>query len=305
MSHRKRIAATTTAVAVSFLTAAAALAGCGPVSGGASAGPGPTTQVVAAAPPSSATQPTQRTSPATPAEPPLGAGQVGTLAQVPWAEVGAGWALAQYTTGTFQTAGPVTLYLIDPAGGMYRIYRWPATTEPWTLVSWSGDKSRVLLRQQGTSQPTFHQLTMATGHINTFTLPADVTSVIGYTRPTGQNILVDEIGIVRYSLTGAFQARLSAGTEDDGAVSAPNGTSEIVSGGPGVLLVSNSGAAIRFLPVPGAGGLGCRPVRWWNSATVLASCISAQVFAPRLWLVPVSGAAPTALTPQRTEGGPD
>ena len=67
----------------------------------------------------------------------------------------------------------------------------------------------------------------------------------------------------------------------------------------GVLLVSNRrGRVIRRLSVPGVRG-GCAPSRWWNSRVILAWCNAASNSRSRLWLVPVSGARPSALTPQR------
>jgi TolB protein len=236
---------------------------------------------------------------------------VGTLAQVPWAQVGPGWALAEYTTGSDHAGAPVTLYMLDPEGGMYQVYRWPATTQPWTVVDWSGDKSRVLLEQQGTSAPAVHELTIATGQITTVTLPPAVTSVLGYTRPDGDNILVAQDGIVRYSRTGVFQARLSQGGPNESVVSSLNGLTEIVGGGAGVELVSNAGGVVRSLPVPGSDSSegGCQPVRWWNASDLLVFCMPApgpgMFSAARVWLVPVSGAPPSALTPQRTMGSPD
>jgi hypothetical protein len=227
---------------------------------------------------------------------------VGTLAQVPWGQIGAGWAVAEFTTGSNQEAGPVTLYMIDPEGGMYQLYNWPATAQPWLLLAWSGDKTRVLLQNACCGQPTLHQLTLATGQITTFTLPSDVTRVLGYTRPDGENILVAEDGVVRYSLTGVLQARLSAGSEAAWAVSSLDGLTEVVNGSTGVELVSNAGGVVRFLPVPGTDPTmgGCTPERWWNAADVLVACTPNGAIGPQLWLVPVSGATPTALTPVRT-----
>ncbi len=289
-----------------------ALAGCGART---AAGPGDRTpktvtdvRAGATPPQTASSQPAQPSQPTQPSQPPLGAGKVGTLAQVPWGEIGPGWALAEFTTGSNQVAGPVTLSMLDPEGGMYDVYSWPATARPWQLIDWSGDKTRVLLEEVGTSQPTLHQLTLATGQITTFTLPSAVSEVIGYTRPGGGNVLVSQNGVARYSLTGVFQASLSQGDgEVQTAVSSLDGLTEVVSGGTGVELVSNNGGMVRFLPVPGTDPTmgGCMPVRWWNAADVLAACTPSQALGPRLWLVPVSGAAPSALTPARTGDGPD
>jgi hypothetical protein len=286
----RRPSAAAMGVAVSALAASMALAGCGArPAAGTDAG----AQSAASAQTAHSGQPTQ---------PPLGAGQVGALAQVPWGDIGPGWALAEFTTGSNQVAGPVTLYLVDPGGGIYRLHSWPATTQPWVLMAWSGDKSRVLLQEVGTSTFTLHQLTLATGQTTTFTLPSGVTQVLGYTRPDGENILVQQDGVARYDLTGVLQVRLSTGPEDATAVSAPDGLTEVVSAGTGVELVSNAGSMIRFLPVPGTDATtgGCTPERWWNAADMLVACTPSGAIGPQLWLVPVSGATPTPLTPVRT-----
>jgi hypothetical protein len=283
--HRGAAAAV---VVVSALAVSLALAGCG---SRPAASPGAGTSATA----------TQASAGAA-AQPPLGAGKVGTLAQVPWAKIGPGWVLAEYTTGSSQVAGPVTLYMVDPEGGMYQLHNWPATSEPWVLMAWSGDKTRALLEQVGVTQPTLHQLTLATGQITTFTLPSTVTQVLGYTRPDGENILVQQDGVVRYSLTGVLQTRLSDGPQDAWEVSSPDGLTEVVSAGTGVELVSNAGGVVRFLPVPGSDATmgGCTPQRWWNAADIVVACTPSGAMGPQVWLVPISGAAPTALTPAAT-----
>jgi hypothetical protein len=85
-------------------------------------------------------------------------------------------------------------------------------------------------------------------------------------------------------------------------VSSPDGLSEVVNASTGVELVSNAGGVIRSLPVPGSDPAtgGCTPERWWNAADVLVACTENGAIGPQLWLVPVSGATPTALTPVRT-----
>ncbi len=231
----------------------------------------------------------------------LPAGQTGSRSQVPWPLVGPGWFLAEYTTGSYKKARPVTLYLLDPAGGRYELYHWAATTSPWQIADWSGDKSRVLLEQPGETS-TVRQLALATGTITTVHLSSRPQYVLGYTRPDGTNLLVSKNGIDRVSLSGTLQARLISGDGYSAAISAPNGTTEVVNGPAGLELISNAGGIVRRLRVPGATAKlgGCTPVRWWNSTTAVATCISnTDIGAPRVWLVPVSGAAPTALTPPR------
>lgn len=232
----------------------------------------------------------------------LPAGRTGARSQIPWRIVGPGWSLVEYTSGSAKTAGPVWLFLVDPAGGRYQVYRWAATKTPWQLIDWSGDKARALLQEQGGNRPALHQLVLASGKVTTFRLPSASDFVLGYTRPDGANLLVSADGIIRANLAGIQQARLIRGTGYSAALSAPDGKTEVVNGPAGVDLVWNGGGLVRRLPVPGASAKlgGCTPVRWWTSTTALVTCIANTAIAgPRLWLVPVSGSAPAALTPAR------
>src|SRR5215469_1766433 len=261
----------------------------------------------------------------------LRAGQAGSPAQVPWRNVGPGWTLAMYSAsqggeGVHPRSGPSTLYLVNPAGGRYSLFTWRAGSprSRWSLLDWSGDVSRALF----TSGPAFggtvpqhvYQLQLRTGAVTGFTLPARV-SAVGYTRPDGLNILAEKgtatslnskITLQRYNLAGRLQKTLATVTGLSGSVINLSGVAyqpagaELAAGSlRGLELISNAGGVIRSLPVPGAGS-GCNVVRWWTPATVLASCSAEPVSAgPRLWLVPASGVAPTALTPVRNGHGFD
>ena len=57
--------------------------------------------------------------------------------------------------------------------------------------------------------------------------------------------------------------------------------------------------------MPGAAANSCNPARWWDGTTVLASCAPAGRAASQLWLVPLSGARPKALTPPRAASSRD
>ncbi len=247
----------------------------------------------------------------------LGAGQAGTRAQVPWRSVGPGWALAEYSASTVPqqarhaVTGPVTLYLVDPRGGRYTLYQWRGrgvALQP-QLVGWSGDKARALLIQPEPHGPwQLVQVTLATGAISAVKLATN-ENVIGYTKPDGLNVLatlgLQRTRLVRLNLSGQLQAVLTTGTNLS-AVESPDGTTLAVSATGGLTLVSNAGGVIRSLPVPGqAGAGGCTPVRWWNSAAILARCMAKGSLAFRLWLIPAGGGAATALTPQRDGHGAD
>lgn len=95
------------------------------------------------------------------------------------------------------------------------------------------------------------------------------------------------------TVTGWEELNLRTGKATAVRFGAPNG----------VLLASNAGGVLRKLPVPGADArVGCMPERWWTKSTILVSCTPKSQAAPQLWLVPVSGARPTALTPVRKAG---
>lgn len=236
------------------------------------------------------------------------AGQSG----VPWAAVGAGWTLAEYSASTSggvqpRKDGATALYLVDPQGAKDALYRWPAGNAYWTLLDWSGDKTRALF--VGPTLNTVGQLVLATGKFTSFKLPSG-TQPISYSQPEGTAILATEQAggrdkILRYDLAGRLEQAVASGQpgSTNVAVYSPNGATLAVNGAKALEQVRNTGGVVRSLPVPG--NPACQPVRWWNVSTILASCNAPGYAAARLWLVPVAGASPTALTPQRNAKGPD
>jgi hypothetical protein len=239
------------------------------------------------------------------AQPAAGTARAG----VPWDRVGTGWVLTQYTSAPPEGggSGPETLYLISPGGTRYQLARWPDWQTAPQLVAWSPDGRRALF-QIFSGKGGAEVLTLATGQVSTFVMQG-VANPIGFTTPHGLNIVAgqpsgDGTSLARYSLSGRLLQRL--GYSADGQVLyAPSGTEFATGAGHGLKLVSNGGALIRNLPVHGTSANSCNPVRWWNSGTVLASCIPADSSIPQLWLVPASGARPTALTPPRRASSGD
>jgi TolB protein len=257
----------------------------------------------------------------------LPAGQTGARSAIPWSLVGPGWTLASFDTGRNGVGGDTeTLYLVDPAGGRYRAWRWVGTGTDFTaqlpvLVAWSGDGSTALLLDfEEDGNPTgYTEISLKTGQVTAPSLP----SVAGFTRPGGTNILAigaagslgQKFLLQRYSLSGALQETLSSlgnrNSRNDtypwlqcqgcSAISSPDGTSVVWSDGTGLRLISNAGGLIRDLPVPGyARQPSCAAVRWWDPQTILAACYTdtSTSGSDRLWLVPADGGAPVALTPQ-------
>jgi hypothetical protein len=273
------------------LLAVIAAAGC------ASAGQTPGNQPTAANAATNAAGPTQAGT-ASPAQ--------------PLAAVGAGWTLAEYSSSTSFDATPrkdlaTTLYLVNPQGGRDALYRWPAGQAEWRLLDWSGDKARALFA--GPTTNTVGQLVLATGKFTSFKLPGG-TQPVSYSRPDGTAILAAQQAgstdkILRYDLNGRLEQTLASGPQNSASVAvySPSGTTLAVNGAKALELVTNNGVVARSLPVPG--NPTCQPARWWNASTILASCLAPDSAAPRLWLVPVSGARPTALTAQRNGKGPD
>jgi len=224
-------------------------------------------------------------------------------AGVPWSHVGPGWVLAQYTSAAPEggKTGPAELYLLSPGGARYQLARWPDFRFAPELVAWSPDGKRALF-QVFSGKGGVAQLTLATGRMSTFVMQGTATP-IGYTTPDGLNIVAGRPSgsgtiLARYSLSGRLVQSLGY-SADGQALYAPSGTEFATGASRGVKLVSNRGSLIRTLPVPGTSANSCNPVRWWNSGTILASCSPPGSAVPRLWLVPVSGAHPKALTPPR------
>jgi hypothetical protein len=235
-----------------------------------------------------------------------------TQPRIPWSKAGPGWSLVEYSLGTAgepAKPGPTTLYLISPSGQRYTLDRWSPKGGIPALLGWSGDKTRALLL---TGSGKLEQLTLATGKVSRFSL-AGQADAVGYTRPTGQQIIGTTLTksgntmIGRYSLTGRLVKELTVTSNGAGVISAADGATLVAATSRGVELISNAGGVIRSLPVPGAAASTCQPIRWWSAGAVLATCGSSNTAnpAPRLWVVPVNGARPAALTPQRSSQSRD
>jgi hypothetical protein len=245
----------------------------------------------------------------------LAVGQPAAAAQLP--PVGPGWALVLYSAAaTAHPSATDTLYLVAPSGSRYPLAQIPDTDASARLIAWSGDGTRALAALPGGA---VEQITLASGQMRRVSLPAGVTA-LGYTRPDGLNILGESTSgglttLARYTLDGTLAQVLgtwpssatSAASSVFGtaALEAPSGTFVVVPGSAGLSLVSNLGGVSDVLPVPVSRGASCAPVRWWQDGVVLAECSGPGIAGPRLWLVPVSGARPAALTPQRSQNGPD
>ena len=235
------------------------------------------------------------------------------IGAVPWSQVGPGWLLATWSPARGLRHGqkpapgepthedsPTTLYLVDPVGGRYPITTFPPSpARGLELVDWSGDGNRALFRDAaGLVEVDLHS-----GKQTAFTVPgADSGFNLNahYTRPDGKAVLVSKpIGspasLERIDVAGKHQLTYPVGPGFRGQyLSTPDGTRLVLGTPSGLALMGNDGTPGEALPVPGKGV--CSPVRWWDGAatTVLANC--AGDGRPQLWLVPIGGGTPTALT---------
>ena len=182
---------------------------------------------------------------ATGAAPVLGSARPGRRRRLPWGRVEApAWSLAMYSArqggeGIKPKAGPSTLYLVDPAGGRYRLLTWAARSPrtSWYLQAWSGDMRRAMFVPEGQVynpgvRQHVYQLQLRTGKISGLTLPPRVSGAMGRVPcPDGLNILAQKstptgpdsnaITLQRYSLTGKLQATLARVPNFEGSAYQP------------------------------------------------------------------------------------
>jgi hypothetical protein len=245
-----------------------------------------------------------------------------SLGAIPWSQVGPGWLLAMWSpvpglsagekappgTPTYQTAS-TTLYLVDPAGGRYAITSFPAPGDGSNprLVDWSGDGTRALFATDEDGKTVVTQVDLHSGTKTTFTV--DVTNATPrYTRPDGQAVLLTSLLqrslLERVDLAGNHQLTYPVGPDFHGYLSTPDGTRLVVGTGSGLALMGNDGVAGKAMPI--AGQKECSPMRWWDAGSTIAVARCSSSAGSQLWLVPIDGGTPTALTaPNNGSHGPD
>jgi hypothetical protein len=209
-----------------------------------------------------------------------------------------------------------TLYLVDPVGGRYPITTFPPPGERASpeLVDWSGDGSHALFDAEYATPPSAIMVDLHTGKQTT--LP--VHGSPSYSRPNGKALLLSVppgpgpklATLDRVDLAGKHELTYPTDKLDSpfngSYLSTPDGTRLVLGTAAGLALMGNDGTPGPKLEIPGQ--TNCSPVRWWDEnagATVLATC-DAPGFASRLWLAPIDGAPPTALTAVNDgQKGPD
>jgi TolB protein len=244
------------------------------------------------------------------------------IEDVPWPQVGPGWVLAMWNAATPTNAGgdvpegeatpydaATTLYLVDPEGGRYAITTFAAPGENGqlpTLADWSGDGSRALFYRQG-DDLTVIEVDLRSGERTSFTVAGGYAVTPRYTRPEGKAVLLlksndidSAASLRRVDLAGREQLTYPVDKLESefraSVLSAPDGTRLVLGAANGLALMGNDGTPGEQLPIPDASD--CAPTRWWDTDVVLARCYGPDFSYSRLWLVPIDGAAPTALTPK-------
>jgi hypothetical protein len=233
--------------------------------------------------------------------------------QIPWPAVDADWTLALVSGDRFEPAwedGPRVLYLVDPDGGLYEIRAWPpGDSVPWLIHDWSPDGRRALIGFAGLDGHGSVDLIQLEDGVTTPVLPPRELGDgrAGFTKPTGRDLVLwtsdgtNERLEVVFSDLSQFSV-LGEQAHDNMApltwLYALEGTTVVVGDRSGLHVRSNDGTPIVDLVTPDAV---CRPLKWWRSDLVLASCIPADwvddnSFYHQLWLVPFDGSDPTSVT---------
>jgi hypothetical protein len=251
------------------------------------------------------------------------------ISTIPWTQVGPGWLLATWSPApgrrgggppppgepTYQTA-TTTLYLVDPAGGRYPITTFPPPGDgpSPTLADWSGDAAHALFYVYAPENAyTVTNVDLHTGAQASFTVDNGSTGfdvMPRYSRPEGKAVLLanangaEPAWLKRVDLAGNPELTYPVGPDFHGTyLSTPSGTQLVLGTASGLALMGNDGTAGKTLPINGEKD--CGPTRWWDtdSTVVVARCTDHGM--ARLWLVPVSGQPPTALTAALNGQGPD
>ncbi|MDT5146252.1 MAG: hypothetical protein QOC58_897 [Mycobacterium sp.] len=245
------------------------------------------------------------------------------LGTVPWPQVGPGWMLAMWSpipgmrpgespppgTPDPQTA-TTTLYLVDPVGGRYAITTFaPSGDDPRAhLIDWSGDGARALFSTEAKGQTVVTEVDLRSGSKRTITVDGGATP--SYTRPDGKALLLHTSrrggpgsSLERVDLAGNHQLTYPVDPHFEGYLSTTDGTRLVLGTASGLAVMGNDGVAGNALPI--AGQKECAPLRWWDAHSTVAVARCGSSTGSQLWLVPLDGGTPTALTAPNDGKGPD
>jgi hypothetical protein len=177
------------------------------------------------------------------------------------------------------------------------------------LADWSGDGARALFSTMDKGQTVMTEVDLRSGTKTTFAVEGTQVTP-RYTRPDGKAILLDTWtgsgsgSLERVNLAGNHQLTYPVGQHFGGYLSTPDGTQLVLGSTSGLALMGNDGTAGNALPI--AGQKDCTPIRWWDTGSRVAITRCGNSAGSQLWLVPIDGGTPTALTaPNDGHNGPD
>lgn len=164
------------------------------------------------------------------------------------------------------------IFLVDPAGRQRRVANFKAN---WSVVDFSNDGARILLRHWNNDVFTWRVLNVATGSSSgvsglfenaRFTNP-DGKSLLAYRRATGVTY--------RRSLSGTILTVFPYANEELAMLPTMGGR-YLMSARNGKVTMSGNvtGRLLRRFAIP-SGFASCVPVRWWNSTTFVERCADA------------------------------
>jgi hypothetical protein len=221
-------------------------------------------------------------------------GEEGSRADVPWRSVGRGWMVAEWADAK---SGGVTVYLVNPVGGRYRI----TTVASEAPMTWSPDVRHVLFSGGDVTE----YLDMVTGTLraiparrNVFAvglLPGHYFGVLGFKEgPRGAAQAFGVLGPDGAIATPFPMSAPGAGSLD--VTSAPIATPDgelAIAGQTGIALLTATGQVTRVLAPP-AGSTACVPHSMWSASAIVASCSSGH-HDTGAYLIPLDGSQPTRL----------
>ncbi len=238
----------------------------------------------------------------------LGAGQIGPRAAVPWSDIGTGWALvAAHGRG----ASSSQLSLVDPSGGRYQL---ASSLPPGVRVAdWSAVGARALLVSSAVGGAReWAEVDLRSGAVSHRFVGRRAGALYSFGQPTGATLLEtwqDASGQFHLSRStrqgqdvftfpsvfpGPRQAAPGSPAHFTGTyLQSRDGTQLVMGAALGMAVLSGTGELVRDLYVPSSAA--CSPLRWWQPGVVLSACSGGTAAAAQYWLVPVSGATPTAL----------
>src|SRR6516165_6347306 len=188
---------------------------------------------------------------------------------------------------------------------------WSQVGPGWMLAMWSpvpgshpGEKPSPGSPTYQTATTTLYQVDPRSGTKTTFTVNEPFTRP-RYTRPDGKAVLLTtQKGLERVDLAGNHQMTYPVGKDFRGYLATPDGTRLVVGTASDLAVMGNDGVVGRALPI--AGQKDCAPMRWWDTGSRIALANCRNSAGSQLWLVPIDGGTPTALTaPNNGKNGPD